>query len=195
MTHGFEREGLEEYREAAAWYESQRDGLGEEFVVAVESSIRDIAQDPRRFPPLEAGLRVLHEALPLPPHLPLAGGTPAPHHLRRFAPPPEAGLLVGTIGWQSVSEIDYPTRLVDRLFAAFLFARFSLDTIILCQNLFRRKPHLIQIRNKLINVVINFTRRDHIWCKKHSTIVICYVLSQLDFDRVMFNRFDWRSVT
>jgi len=59
MTHGFEREALEEYREAAAWYESQRAGLGEEFVAAVQSAIRDIFSNPLRFTPLEDGLRVL----------------------------------------------------------------------------------------------------------------------------------------
>jgi plasmid stabilization system protein ParE len=58
MTHGFEREALEEYREAAAWYESQRTGLGEEFVSAVESAIREIMQDPARFQAVDAGLRV-----------------------------------------------------------------------------------------------------------------------------------------
>ena len=58
MTHGFEREALEEYQDAADWYEHQRDRLGEEFVAAVEQAIAEIAKAPARFPPAGDGLRV-----------------------------------------------------------------------------------------------------------------------------------------
>ncbi|HEX2749005.1 MAG TPA: type II toxin-antitoxin system RelE/ParE family toxin [Verrucomicrobiales bacterium] len=59
MTHGFEREALEEYKEAAAWYESQRQGLGGEFVSAVEAAIQDVTMDPGRFQPVGDNLRIL----------------------------------------------------------------------------------------------------------------------------------------
>jgi toxin ParE1/3/4 len=58
MTCGFEKEALEEYRETAAWYESQRPGLGAVFVDAVELSVKEILRDPERFQKVDTGLRV-----------------------------------------------------------------------------------------------------------------------------------------
>lgn len=42
-----------EIREAAAWYERQRTGLGREFLAAVDAAVQRIRQSPRRFPRLE----------------------------------------------------------------------------------------------------------------------------------------------
>jgi hypothetical protein len=58
MTHSFVREALEEYREAAIWYESQRFGLGQEFADALEAGIREILRDPKRFQQVDGELRV-----------------------------------------------------------------------------------------------------------------------------------------
>lgn len=58
MTHGFEREALEEYLDTARYYEEQRDRLGEEFIQAVETAIANIEKDPTRFQPIGDGLRI-----------------------------------------------------------------------------------------------------------------------------------------
>lgn len=42
-----------EMRGAAAWYEKQCEGLGAEFLVAVDSAIQRIARSPEMAPPLE----------------------------------------------------------------------------------------------------------------------------------------------
>ena len=42
-----------EAREAAAWYEQQRSGLGLEFLAAVDEAVQRIRHDPHRFGRLE----------------------------------------------------------------------------------------------------------------------------------------------
>jgi plasmid stabilization system protein ParE len=49
MTSGINEEALDEYQEAARWYEEQRHLLGVEFTEAVEAAIRVIQADPERF--------------------------------------------------------------------------------------------------------------------------------------------------
>ena len=58
MRREIHPEALQEYDEAAAWYEEQRDGLGGEFSDAIETAIRSILSDPGRLQPLEGNLRV-----------------------------------------------------------------------------------------------------------------------------------------
>jgi plasmid stabilization system protein ParE len=43
-----------ESAEAAAWYDDHRAGLGDDFLVEVESAIRRIGSDPRQFARLES---------------------------------------------------------------------------------------------------------------------------------------------
>ena len=45
-----EREGRAELATAAAWYEEQRPGLGDELLQAVEEALERIAQAPESFP-------------------------------------------------------------------------------------------------------------------------------------------------
>jgi toxin ParE1/3/4 len=44
-------------REARDWYESQRAGLGEEFIAAIEAALRALARDPRRYTVYYRGFR------------------------------------------------------------------------------------------------------------------------------------------
>ncbi len=48
MTIHFESDALDEYRDAVL-YSEERFGLGEEFVLAVESALEVISRDPERF--------------------------------------------------------------------------------------------------------------------------------------------------
>ena len=50
-TYGFEREALEEYRDAALRYAEQRAGLGEEFILAVETAMEAVCANPENFSP------------------------------------------------------------------------------------------------------------------------------------------------
>jgi len=47
----------DDLREAAAWYESRRSGLGLEFLAAVDSALQRILKDPHRFGRLETLVR------------------------------------------------------------------------------------------------------------------------------------------
>ncbi len=38
-----------EFKEAATWYDEQRQGLGDEFVAEVERSLDRVSEDPRRY--------------------------------------------------------------------------------------------------------------------------------------------------
>lgn len=58
MTHGFEKEAFDEYRDAARYYAEHRSGLGEAFVGEVEAAIGEIGKSPDRFQPLGQGIRV-----------------------------------------------------------------------------------------------------------------------------------------
>jgi toxin ParE1/3/4 len=44
-------------RKARDWYESQRAGLGEEFIAAIEAALRALARDPRRYTVYYRGFR------------------------------------------------------------------------------------------------------------------------------------------
>jgi len=40
-----------EFRTATLWYEERRDGLGDEFIAAIDATLRRISQMPASFPP------------------------------------------------------------------------------------------------------------------------------------------------
>jgi plasmid stabilization system protein ParE len=46
-----------EFDEAAAWYEAQRPGLGDDFVAEVQHVLDTIAQHPERYPIVEGDVR------------------------------------------------------------------------------------------------------------------------------------------
>lgn len=46
----FDSEAKDEFRAAAAYYEAQRPGLGDDFVAEVEQAVQRIAQIPQAFP-------------------------------------------------------------------------------------------------------------------------------------------------
>jgi plasmid stabilization system protein ParE len=56
MTYGFHPEARLEYREAAAFYESRRPGLGAGFSLEVEATIARILEAPRRWREIERGV-------------------------------------------------------------------------------------------------------------------------------------------
>lgn len=47
----------QEMLEAAQYYASQEPGLGQDFMDAIESAAANLAEDPRRWPVLRAGVR------------------------------------------------------------------------------------------------------------------------------------------
>jgi plasmid stabilization system protein ParE len=55
----FHPEAEQELEEAADWYESQRDGLGREFVAAVRVKIDRIVEAPERYPVVHGARRAL----------------------------------------------------------------------------------------------------------------------------------------
>jgi toxin ParE1/3/4 len=57
MTYDFHPEARLEYREAAAYYEGRRPGLGAEFSVQVEAAIERILERPERFRTIEGDVR------------------------------------------------------------------------------------------------------------------------------------------
>ena len=58
MTHGFEREALAEFRDAAEYHAAQRGGLGEAFVAAVKASLEEVGRCPTRYQLVGDGLRM-----------------------------------------------------------------------------------------------------------------------------------------
>ena len=46
----FRRAAKSEFEEAAVWYDEQRFGLGEEFIVEIEQAIANAAAAPQRYP-------------------------------------------------------------------------------------------------------------------------------------------------
>jgi plasmid stabilization system protein ParE len=58
MTSSINEEALEEYREAALWYEEQRHLLGVEFTETVEGAIQKIQSDPQQFQRVGGEVRV-----------------------------------------------------------------------------------------------------------------------------------------
>jgi len=53
----FRRVAQTEFDQAALWYEEQRLGLGTEFVVEIDRSIRSAAEHPERYPIMHRDLR------------------------------------------------------------------------------------------------------------------------------------------
>jgi hypothetical protein len=57
MTYDFHPQARLEYREAAAFYESRRPGLGATFTIEVEATIQRILQAPEKWRCLEQDVR------------------------------------------------------------------------------------------------------------------------------------------
>lgn len=57
MRLEFHREALAEYGEAVSYYEDRQVGLGERFVLSVESALGSIREEPERWPVLEDDVR------------------------------------------------------------------------------------------------------------------------------------------
>lgn len=51
-----------EYDEAASWYESQRSGLGREFVAEIDRALRHACDAPQRFPRMLMDVRCVRVA-------------------------------------------------------------------------------------------------------------------------------------
>ena len=49
-----------EYDDAAIWYESQRSGLGAEFVLEIERALQTACENPQRFPEVLVDVRRIH---------------------------------------------------------------------------------------------------------------------------------------
>ena len=58
MTFEFHPDALEEYQDAASWYEEQRYRLGVEFTEAVEASVGQVLQLPDRYQPVGGDTRI-----------------------------------------------------------------------------------------------------------------------------------------
>jgi toxin ParE1/3/4 len=50
-------EALDELSEAWAWYEAQRDGLGDEFRACVDAAVAEVARDPEQAPRVRSEVR------------------------------------------------------------------------------------------------------------------------------------------
>ncbi|MED5374362.1 MAG: type II toxin-antitoxin system RelE/ParE family toxin [Myxococcota bacterium] len=57
MTLRFRPEAEDEYLHAVSWYEEQREGLGHEFIQAVESTLDFIEENPEMYPVIRGELR------------------------------------------------------------------------------------------------------------------------------------------
>lgn len=53
MKFEFHPEALEEYKEAARYYEGCQSGLGHHFITAVEQAIQHIVEKPEQWKPLD----------------------------------------------------------------------------------------------------------------------------------------------
>ena len=58
MTITFNKQAASEFSQAGEWYEEQRAGLGEDFIAAIEASLKVIASDPERFQPVADPVRI-----------------------------------------------------------------------------------------------------------------------------------------
>jgi len=58
MTFEFHPDALDEYQEAAFWYEEQRYRLGVEFTQAVETAVAQVLQHPERYQPAGGDMRI-----------------------------------------------------------------------------------------------------------------------------------------
>ena len=59
MRFSFHPEALREYKDAALWYEEQRNQLGVEFTEAVKEAIEVALKNPTRFQPVDDQVRIL----------------------------------------------------------------------------------------------------------------------------------------
>ena len=57
MSHRFTPEAMDDLRDAARYYEAERDGLGLELVIEVGIGLATIENAPRRWPEIEPGAR------------------------------------------------------------------------------------------------------------------------------------------
>lgn len=57
MRFGYHPDALEEYAQAALFYEGREPGLGGEFTLAIEAGIQSILEAPDRWPFLEGDIR------------------------------------------------------------------------------------------------------------------------------------------
>jgi len=57
MTYDFHPEARTEYREAAAFYEARRSGLGAAFTIEVEAALARIVQNPNSYGMIENDIR------------------------------------------------------------------------------------------------------------------------------------------
>lgn len=57
MKYEFHPEALEEYRDAAQYYETCQSGLGQRFIDSVEHAIECIIENPDQWKPLEKDVR------------------------------------------------------------------------------------------------------------------------------------------
>jgi len=57
MSYEFHPEALEEYQDAARYYEACQLGLGQRFIDAVEHAIQRITETPEQWKPLEKDVR------------------------------------------------------------------------------------------------------------------------------------------
>ncbi|MEO7726675.1 MAG: type II toxin-antitoxin system RelE/ParE family toxin [Burkholderiales bacterium] len=53
----FRRAAKSEYEDAALWYDKQRRGLGEEFILQIEQSLTSAADGPQRYPVVFGNVR------------------------------------------------------------------------------------------------------------------------------------------
>lgn len=53
----FRRAAKNEFEDAAAWYDEQRSGLGEEFVAEIEQAVTSAAAAPQRYPVVFGDIR------------------------------------------------------------------------------------------------------------------------------------------
>lgn len=58
MRVRFHSAAKDEFLHASKWYEEQRSGLGEEFIVAIQTAIAAIVSDPFRFQPVAEHARI-----------------------------------------------------------------------------------------------------------------------------------------
>jgi hypothetical protein len=57
MNYDFHPDARVEYREAAAFYEEKRDGLGAAFTLEIEATTDRILESPTRWPAIEQDVR------------------------------------------------------------------------------------------------------------------------------------------
>jgi plasmid stabilization system protein ParE len=66
MTRRFRRQALSDIREAAAWYEEQKPGLGDSFLAGLEETLIRIENNPKHYPRVLGVIRRARFAKPFP---------------------------------------------------------------------------------------------------------------------------------